>query len=119
LTWANTCGLVIFEFSPQISFRLIDQISERVRIGDGMYGTNRLQPAAVAPTLRLLKLFREVCDANRLERVVATASSGVREAVNGPEFLSRVREETLLDLRVLTGHEEAYYGYLGAVISLR
>jgi exopolyphosphatase / guanosine-5'-triphosphate,3'-diphosphate pyrophosphatase len=115
---SNTCRLVIFEFSPQLSFRLVDEISERVRIAERMYGTNRLQPMPMARTLRLLKLFRELCDANGIERIVATASSAVREAENGPDFLSRVREETLLDLRVLTGHEEAYYAYLGAVNSL-
>lgn len=115
---SNTCRLVIFAYNTQLSFKLVDQISERLRIGEGMFAENRLQPEPMARAVQLLKMFRELCEANAIDRVLATATSAVRDATNRDEFLNRVHCETGWRLRVLSGEEEAYYAYLGAVNSL-
>jgi exopolyphosphatase/guanosine-5'-triphosphate,3'-diphosphate pyrophosphatase len=133
---SNTCRLVIFGYSAHLAFKLMDQVSERLRLGEGMFlsdpdpetpGTfgggprgaeNRLQPEPMARAVQLLIMFRELCEANAIDRVIATATSAVRDATNRDEFLNRVRRETGLALRVLSGEEEAYYAYLGVVNSL-
>ena len=115
---SNTCRLVVFGYHAQLSFKLLDQVSERVRIGEGMSADNRLQPEPMARAVHLLKMFGELCAANAIDRVIATATSAVREAVNRDEFLTRVQRQTGLELRVLSGEEEAYYAYLGVVNSL-
>lgn len=115
---SNSCRLVIFAFQPSLAFRLIDQVSERVRIGEGGFADLRLQPAPMARAIQLLKMFRELCDANQIQTVIAVATSAVRDAANGAEFLARVKNEAGLSMRVLSGDEEAYYAYLGAVNSL-
>jgi exopolyphosphatase/guanosine-5'-triphosphate,3'-diphosphate pyrophosphatase len=48
------------------------------------------------------------------ERVVAIATSAVRDAVNGEAFIAELRERFALDARLLTGEEEANLTYLGA-----
>lgn len=133
---SNTCRLVLFAYTPPLSFRLFDQVSERVRIGEGMFPANpsdpealrgpggprgennRLQPEPMARAVQLLKMFRGLCEANAIERVIATATSAVRDAVNREEFLERVEREAGLQLCVLSEREEAYYAYLGVVNSL-
>jgi exopolyphosphatase/guanosine-5'-triphosphate,3'-diphosphate pyrophosphatase len=115
---SNSCRLVIFAFQPSLSFRLIDQVSERVRIGEGGFADARLQPGPMARAIQLLKMFRELCDASQIQTVIAVATSAVRDAANGAEFLTRVQNEAGLSMRVLSGDEEAYYAYLGAVNSL-
>src|SRR5207244_5904671 len=47
----------------------------------------------------------------------AVATSAVREAKNREAFLARVKHQSGIDVRVLSGEEEAYYGYLAAVNS--
>jgi exopolyphosphatase/guanosine-5'-triphosphate,3'-diphosphate pyrophosphatase len=48
------------------------------------------------------------------ERVMAIATSAVRDAVNGDAFIAELRERFGLDARLLTGEEEARLTYLGA-----
>jgi exopolyphosphatase/guanosine-5'-triphosphate,3'-diphosphate pyrophosphatase len=48
------------------------------------------------------------------ERVMAIATSAVRDAVNGDAFIAELRERFNLDARLLTGEEEANLTYLGA-----
>ena len=115
---SNSCRLAVFAVELQRSFRLVDQVSERVRIGEGGFGDGRLRPEPIARTVKLLKMYGKLCDANHIQRVIAVATSAVRDAVNRDEFLDLVRHGAGLDLRVLSGAEEAYYAYLGAVNSL-
>lgn len=115
---SNSCRLVIFAVEPQLSFKLIDQVSERVRIGEGGFADGYLQPEPMARAVQLLKMFRDLCDSGGIDRVIAVATSAVRDAANRDEFLDHVRREARLTLRVLSGDEEAYYAYLGAVNSL-
>jgi exopolyphosphatase/guanosine-5'-triphosphate,3'-diphosphate pyrophosphatase len=115
---SNTSRLIILAYTPGVSFRLIDQVREQVRLGEGMGAENLLRPEPMERTVRLLRVFRNLCEANGIDAVVAVGTSAVREARNQAEFLKRVREGAGIDLRVLSGDEEARYGFLGAVNSL-
>jgi exopolyphosphatase/guanosine-5'-triphosphate,3'-diphosphate pyrophosphatase len=48
------------------------------------------------------------------ERVMAIATSAVRDASNGEAFIAELRERFGIDARRLTGEEEAHLTYLGA-----
>jgi exopolyphosphatase/guanosine-5'-triphosphate,3'-diphosphate pyrophosphatase len=115
---SNTSRLIIMEYTPGEAFQLIDQLRERVRLSAGMGAENILRPEPMERTLQLLKIFRKLCEAHSTDTIVATATSATRDARNQAEFLDRVQKEAGLTLRVLSGDEEAYYGYLGAINSL-
>ena len=115
---SNTTRLIILAYTPGVSFQLIDQVRERVRLSEGMGAENTLRAEPIERTVRLMKVFKALCDANDIDTIVATATSAVRDARNQAEFLRRVQQEADLQLRVLSGDEEAYYGYLGVVNSL-
>lgn len=114
---SNTSRLIILAYSPGIAFQLIDQVRERVRLSEGMGAENVLRAAPMDRTVQLMKVFKALCDANGIDTIIATATSAVRDARNQAEFLRRVESEAGLKLRVLSGDEEAYYGYLGAINS--
>jgi exopolyphosphatase/guanosine-5'-triphosphate,3'-diphosphate pyrophosphatase len=114
---SNTSRLIILAYSPGTSFQLIDQVRERVRLSEGMGAENVLRPAPMNRAVHLVKVFKALCDANGIETIIATATSAVRDARNQAELLSLVENEAGLKLRVLSGTEEAYYGYLGAINS--
>jgi exopolyphosphatase/pppGpp-phosphohydrolase len=115
---SNTSRLIILAHTPGVSFRLIDQVREQVRLSEGMGAENLLRPEPMERTIRLLRVFRGLCEANGIDTIVAVGTSAVRDARNQTELLKRIREEVGLTLRVLTGEEEAHYGFLGAVNSL-
>lgn len=111
---SNTARLVVMHAIPGYAYHLDDEIREVVRLRKGM--TRRgLSEEAVERALVTLRLFKRFCDSTRVDIILPTATSAVREAVNGPAFVERVRRELGLTLRVLSGEQEAYYGALGAL----
>ena len=64
--------------------------------------------------LAALADYRAEIDRLGAERVVAVATSAVRDAANGPEFLATLRERFGIDARMLSGDEEARLTFLGA-----
>ena len=48
------------------------------------------------------------CDSYGVDLIIPSATSAVREARNGPQFVERVKQEVGLTLRVLDGEREAF-----------
>ena len=101
------------------SWKRVDELSSAVRIGEGMATSGRLSEAAMTRALETLERFTALCERRGLDEhaVDAVATSAIREAENGREFLEQVRLRTGLDVRVLSREQEARYGYLAAVNS--
>src|SRR5512140_1408908 len=72
---SNTTRLVILAYTPGVSFQLIDQVRERVRLSEGMGAENTLRPEPIERTVRIMKVFKALCDANDIDTIVATATS--------------------------------------------
>jgi exopolyphosphatase/guanosine-5'-triphosphate,3'-diphosphate pyrophosphatase len=115
---SNSARLIVAQYTPNDSFKVTYEYSRRVRLAEGMGRDERLQPAAIARAIETLRMFRDFCSANDVRRVIPVATAATRDAANQAEFLSKVRAQTGLRLRVLTGEEEAYYGALGVINGL-
>ena len=111
---SNTARLVIMAAIPGFSYRMVDEIREVVRLRQGM-SRKGLDSEAVERGMSTLRLFKRFCDTTGVEVVLATATSAVREAANGGEFVDRVESEIGLSIRVLSGEEEACYGVIGSL----
>lgn len=111
---SNTARLVVMGAIPGYSYRLDDEIREVVRLRQGLTASG-LSEAAMARGLSTLRLFKHFCDSTDTQVVLPTATSAVRDAGNGRAFVDRVRRELGLQLRILDGEREAYYGAIGAL----
>lgn len=111
---SNTARLVVMNTHAGYSYRLTDQVREVVRLRQGMTAAG-LSEAAFKRGFSTLRLFKNFCDSVKVDTVIATATSAIRDAANGRVFLEKVREEIGLELRVLSGEREAYYDTLGAL----
>ena len=74
-----------------------------------------MSPQAIGRACSTLHLFARFCQTTGIDQIIATATSAVREAPNGPAFVERVEAELGLSLRILAGDREAYYGVVGAL----
>lgn len=83
------------------------------RLGEGLQASGRLSEGAIQRTLEALCVFLEAATRLGARTVLAAATSAVRDAENGPEFVEGVRRETGLELRVLAGEEEASWMAMG------
>ena len=111
---SNTARVVVMNATPGHAYRLEDEIREVVRLRQGMTDEG-LSAEAMQRGFATLRLFKRFCDGVSAFPIIATATSAVRDAANGALFVSRVRAELGLDLRVLDGEREAYYGTIGAL----
>jgi exopolyphosphatase / guanosine-5'-triphosphate,3'-diphosphate pyrophosphatase len=115
---SNTTRLVVMACTPRQSFKLVDEVRETVRLAEGVGEDGRLQPEPMRRAVEALRMFHSFCRATEVNHIIAVGTSAIREATNQHEFLDMLREQTGLNLRVLSGEEEAYYGYMGVVNSI-
>ncbi|HTD57452.1 MAG TPA: Ppx/GppA family phosphatase [Solirubrobacteraceae bacterium] len=115
---SNSFRMVVFE-EAEGSWKRHDECSEGVRIGEGLAASGRLGEAAMERGLQTVLRFTELCARRGIDgaSMDAVATSAIRDAENGQEFLERVRLCGGLDVRVLSREQEARYGYLAAVNS--
>jgi exopolyphosphatase/guanosine-5'-triphosphate,3'-diphosphate pyrophosphatase len=115
----NSLKMVSYEVKPDGSFRAYDQRGELTRIGEGLDQTGFLGSEPMERTIAVLRLFNEVNRLAKVDRVIAIATSAVREAGNGPQFVRDAEAETGLRFRILTGEEEALFSFVGAAKATR
>lgn len=104
---SNSFHLLVVDVDDQGHFRAIDKEREMVRLGSGGLTVGHMTDEAMDRAIVSLKRFAELSRAHGCERIIATATSAVREASNGDKFLKRVRRKTGIEVDMLSGVEEA------------
>lgn len=85
------------------------------RLGERDPDTGELTPEAMARGLESLRHFRELALSHQVEQIVIAATSAVREAPNGREYLQVIKDQLELDVDLVSGPEEARLIYLGVL----
>lgn len=111
---SNSVRLVVYRLEGRAIWTVFN---EKVLAGLGrdLAKTGRLSPEGVVQTLQALKRFRAVLEAVNPAETFVVATAAAREALDGPHFITRVREETGFTVRVLSGEEEAHYAAVGVL----
>ncbi|WP_026597233.1 Ppx/GppA phosphatase family protein [Methylobacterium sp. 77] len=108
----NNCRLLIAEPASH-GFRVVDAFSRIVRLGEGLGTSDRLSEAAVERTLEALCVCRAKMEGRGVARAKIIATEACRLAVNGADFVARVRDEVGLDLEIVDRQTEAYLAVTG------
>jgi exopolyphosphatase/guanosine-5'-triphosphate,3'-diphosphate pyrophosphatase len=111
----NSVHMIVVRVRPDLSFEVVDREKEMVRLGAGGLDGKALTPAAMQAGLQALSKFKRLADSHGVDEVIAAATSAVREAENGGEFLANVSSQTGIRVRVISGTEEARLIHLAAV----
>ena len=114
---SNSFRLVVFGYEPGSWWSLADEIREATRVSAGMGDEGVLQPEPMDRAVHTAAVFASFLEASGVERVDAVATSAIRDAANRDDLLTAIRERTGLEVRVISGAEEAFYGYLAIVNS--
>ncbi len=112
----NSVHMVLVKVQPSLpAFTITDREKSTVRLGDRDLNTGDLTPAAMERAIAALKRCVDIARASHAEEIIAVATSAVREAPNGPEFLQRIETELGLVVNLISGAEEARRIYLGVL----
>jgi len=88
------------------------------RLSQGVDATKTLVPEALVRSYDVLSEYRAFMDVAGVTRGLLVATSAVRDATNGQDFLNEARRRTGVDVRILDGREEASFSYVGATSGL-
>jgi len=108
----NTFHLIIAEVSSS-AVNILYKTNVPVRLGEGKINENIIIPAAFERGLNTLKSFTETIKEYNATSVRAIATSAVRSAANGLEFVKAAKENAGIDIEIITGDQEAEYIFSG------
>ncbi|MER3491822.1 MAG: exopolyphosphatase [Mastigocladus sp. ERB_26_2] len=112
----NSLHMVIVRIETTLpAFSIIGREKETVRLGDRDLVTGCLKAEVIERAIACLRRFQEVAKTLNAETIIAVATSAVREAPNGKEFLHKVEAELGLSIDLISGPEEARRIYLGVL----
>jgi exopolyphosphatase / guanosine-5'-triphosphate,3'-diphosphate pyrophosphatase len=115
---SNSFHLIVADVETGGRIHVLDRAKEMVRLGDSTLHKGVIAPEVFRRGLDALRALRRIADRHKVDALVAVATSAVREAQNGGEFVRAARDESGIDIRVIRGDEEARLIYLGARGSL-
>ncbi|MBX9686432.1 MAG: Ppx/GppA family phosphatase [Candidatus Obscuribacterales bacterium] len=99
-------------------FEVITRVREAVPFFRRALTAHTIDATAMTAALRILKDMKTKAAQKGARRLVAVATSAVRESDNGEYVLSQIRNELGLDARMISGREEARLIYLGVLWSM-
>lgn len=112
---SNSARLVIYQKSSKYGFHLICERKSKVRIGEGAYEKDgELQPQGINRAYLALKEFINTTKHYPIDKILCVATSALRDAPNGTNFTSWIREELNLEIEIIEGTKEAYFGAIAA-----
>ncbi|MBI3759163.1 MAG: Ppx/GppA family phosphatase, partial [Deltaproteobacteria bacterium] len=103
----NSIHMIIAADAGDGTFETLDREKDVVRLGAGAFKLGRISDTAFAAGLDALSKFKQLIDRHGVDDIVAVATSAVREAENGAQFLDAVKRTTGIQPRMISGKEEA------------
>jgi exopolyphosphatase / guanosine-5'-triphosphate,3'-diphosphate pyrophosphatase len=113
---SNAARFVLARIKRAEGFQVLDEERVQTRLGGGEPGT--LPRDAVEETVDAVDRFLQRVRNGQNPRVVAVATSAVRDAASRDRILGALRRRAGVEVRILTGREEARLGALAALQSL-
>jgi exopolyphosphatase / guanosine-5'-triphosphate,3'-diphosphate pyrophosphatase len=104
---SNSIRLLVAEYDPVSGLTVVDEVKDQPRLAHNLAETGVLDAGAVERAIAGLARMRVVCQRRGVRRIAAVATSAVREATNGEEFVQRVRDELGIPLRIIDAETEA------------
>ena len=102
----NSFHAVIVDIHSDGSFYTVDKLKEMVLLAEKGVG-ERLSEAAIKRGLDALQKIKTLCDHQNVEQILAFATSAIREAENGGEFIQLAIDEIGLKINAIPGRVEA------------
>lgn len=112
-TGTNSVRLLVVRLNPNGSYTILTRQKEIVRLGEGEFEQDILLPASIDRAVIVCRKFVELSRSFGADEIVAYATSAAREAKNRRLLLNRLHDEAGLEVRVISGREEARLIYLG------
>ncbi|WP_297440791.1 Ppx/GppA phosphatase family protein [Sulfurimonas sp.] len=108
---SNSVRMVIYEKTSRFAFHLLYEEKSKVRISENAYLNNgELQEVPMQRTFDALHDFLQIAESFKTRKILCVATSALRDAPNKDKFLQKVKNKLQLNIKVISGEKEAYFG---------
>ncbi|WP_246156126.1 Ppx/GppA phosphatase family protein [Sphingorhabdus profundilacus] len=108
----NNCRLLIAKAGGD-DFTVVDAFSRVVRLGEGLTSTGRMSDEAMDRAVEALSVCADKLKKRNVVLARSVATEACRQAVNGAQFIERVKRETGIHLDIISPKEEARLAVMG------
>jgi exopolyphosphatase/guanosine-5'-triphosphate,3'-diphosphate pyrophosphatase len=108
----NTILCLIAELKSDGGFDVIDDLAEITRLGQGVDRARQISQEGEQRSLQVLRHYLERCRRLNVEEIIAVGTSALRDAQNSAEVRARIKQQLGVEVRVISGDEEAAYAFL-------
>lgn len=112
---SNSIRLVIYDTTPEGGYKIIKECKYSARLSEKITKEGRLEQQDMDTIIPVLRQFKEICDAFEVDKIRAGATAAIRNAANSAEIIAYLSEASSITIEVITGHQEAYFGFLGVI----
>jgi exopolyphosphatase / guanosine-5'-triphosphate,3'-diphosphate pyrophosphatase len=112
---SNSIRQIVADVSRGGAIRIVDEMKAAPRLAAGLETSHRLSEASMRHAFEAIDRMATLAHQLGAERIEAVATSAVREAENGPQFIERVRRRSGIPVRILRGEDEARLGFRSAL----
>ena len=113
---SNSMRMVVLQKSSRFAFSLINETKSKVKISEGCYENGgNLQEIPMQRAYESLKSFLNISNALKSRKIICVATSALRDAPNSKVFISKIKKDLGLNIKVIDGEKEAYYGGVAAL----
>ena len=108
---SNSVRMVVYEKTSRYAFHLLHEERSKVRISQNAYKFNgNLQEGPMQRAFDALANFLSISKSFKTRKLLCVATSALRDAPNKKKFIQRVKEELKINIKIISGEKEAYYG---------
>lgn len=112
---SNAARLLISEASPNstgvMDFTKLNLVRVPLRLGFDVFNSNVISEKKAAHLIDTIKAYKLLLDVYEVKYLKACATSAMRDAGNGAVILQEVKTQTGIDIKIITGQEEASFIY--------
>lgn len=103
----NSIHMIVVKVTGKSSFDIIEREKEMVKLGAGVFASNYISDRAFELGIETIVRYVQLADRLEVDEIITAATSAIREARNGEDFLNQVVARAGLSPRIISGKEEA------------
>ncbi len=110
--------LVLAWYIPNTSFEVFDTFCEPAKIYEDINRDGFIKPTQIADVVRVVKMYRKLCDSFKITKAIAYATPAFREAKNHYGFLEELEIASGFKIRLMQEQDEVVSVYNGVINTL-
>lgn len=111
----NSVRMLVAETKPGNTLNVLKRYTKITRIGEELKDRGRLKDTAKEKTLSAIFECRQILENFKVDKVLGVATSAIRDAIDGREFIELINKKTGLPFEIISGRREAKLSFCGAV----